>query len=266
MVYANNTPIVQKIVDEIGSVHNIEIARLFSYKKLLIIEGQKEDIKLLTIFQSKLFPNTFEPFDILPKMFVEGWGGWQRVLGSSKFFRDNRSEIRIYCLFDSDYHLEEEKAKRKSDAESNQINLHIWSKKEIENYLLVPPVIHRLILKKRKRDIPSLSQISNKLDELCNALKDDIIDNYAVEYHNLDKSSGTKPANKKARDLILAIWEGQKLNLVSGKTIIANLSSWLQENYKISLDKFSIAREFKTEEIFIELNTIIAKIEKSEDL
>ncbi len=266
MLYANNAPIVQKIIDEIGSVHNIEIARLFSYKKLLIVEGEKEDVKLLTIFQSKLFPETFEPFDVLPKMFIEGWGGWQRVLGSSKFFRDNRSEMRIYCLFDSDYHVEEEKNKRISDAESNQINLHIWSKKEIENYLLLPTVIHRLISKKKRKDIPSLSQVCEKLDELCNSLKDDVIDNYATEFHNLDKSAGTKPANKKARDLILPIWEEQKLSLVCGKTMITSLSSWLQENFKISIDKFSIAREFKNEEIFHELATLISKIEKSEDL
>jgi predicted ATP-dependent endonuclease of OLD family len=73
--YANKTPIVQKIVDEIGSVHNIEIARLFSYHKLLIVEGERDDVKILTIFQSKIFPLTFEQFDVIPKTFVEGWGG-----------------------------------------------------------------------------------------------------------------------------------------------------------------------------------------------
>ncbi len=46
--YAYSLPIVQKIVDEIGSVHNIEIARIFSYKKLLIVEGDRDDVKLLS--------------------------------------------------------------------------------------------------------------------------------------------------------------------------------------------------------------------------
>src|SRR5439155_18436202 len=132
---------VQKIVDEIGSVHNIEIARLFSYSKFLIVEGQKDDIKLLSIFQSKVFPDSFEQFDILPKTFVEGWGGWQRVIGSHKVFKDNKTSIITYCIFDSDYHTEEEKIKRLEDAKANEINLHIWSKKEIENYLLVPSAI-----------------------------------------------------------------------------------------------------------------------------
>lgn len=61
--YANKMPIVQKIIDQIGSVHNIEIARLFSYNKFLIVEGEKDDVKLLSIFQSKIFPDSFEQFD-----------------------------------------------------------------------------------------------------------------------------------------------------------------------------------------------------------
>lgn len=153
--YANKAPLVQKVVSEIGSVHNIEVARLFSSSKFLIVEGEKEDVKLLSIFQSKIYPYSFEQFDILPKIYIEGWGGWQRVIGSNKVFKENKTSIITYCIFDSDFHTEEEKSKRLLDANEHEINLHIWNKKEIENYLLVPSAICRAIKKKEKpiRDI-----------------------------------------------------------------------------------------------------------------
>ena len=118
----------------------------------MIVEGEKDDVKLLSIFQTKIFPDSYEQFDVLPKIFVEGWGGWQRVIGSNKVFKENKTSIITYCIFDSDFHVEEEKKQRLLDAKSNDINLHIWNKKEIENYLLVPSAICRLIKDKKKAE------------------------------------------------------------------------------------------------------------------
>lgn len=110
--YANKMPFVQKIIEEIGSVHNLEIARLFAHNKFLIVEGQKDDVKLLDIFQFKLFPKSLEQFETLPKVFVEGWGGWQRVIGSNMVFKENNLSVKTYCIFDSDYHTHDEIEKR----------------------------------------------------------------------------------------------------------------------------------------------------------
>ncbi len=43
--YANKPPMVQQIIENIGSVHNLEIARIFSHKKFLIVEGDFDDTK-----------------------------------------------------------------------------------------------------------------------------------------------------------------------------------------------------------------------------
>ncbi|MEO7531700.1 MAG: ATP-binding protein [Sediminibacterium sp.] len=262
--YANKAPIVQKIVNEIGSVHNIEIARLFSYSKFLIVEGEKDDVKLLTIFQSKAFPDSFEQFDILPKTFVEGWGGWQRVIGSNKVFKENKTSIITYCIFDSDYHTEDEKNKRLKDAELNEINLHIWNKKEIENYLLVPAAIIRLIKAKKKVDIPEKTVI-DMIDQFCNELKDDVIDNYAIEIRNKDNSKDLKTINQQARKYIKEKWDIEKWSLVPGKTVMSKLSLWVSETYRISLNKFTIAREISLNEIDSEIIKVISCIENKSD-
>lgn len=73
--YANKIPVVQKILENVGSVFNIELVRAFSSKKFLVVEGDKDDVKMLGIFQSIMYPNTHDPFNIIPMIHVDGWGG-----------------------------------------------------------------------------------------------------------------------------------------------------------------------------------------------
>ncbi|HLO71616.1 MAG TPA: AAA family ATPase [Flavipsychrobacter sp.] len=263
--YANKAPIVQKIVDDIGSVHNIEIARIFSYNKFLVIEGEKDDIKLLSIFQSKIFPDSFEQFDILPKIFVEGWGGWQRVIGSNKVFKENKSTISLYCIFDSDYHLPDEISERLDEAKRQEINLHVWEKKEIENYLLVPSAITRAVTKSKKRVAISDEEVSLKIEEICDSLKDGIIEDYATSIQSRDKGKVAGTAYKEARAFVNEIWEIDKYSIVPGKKVISLLCQWTNEYYKVSINKFAIAREMLRLEIPQEIIDVISRIETRDD-
>jgi AAA15 family ATPase/GTPase len=263
--YANKAPIVQKIVNDIGSVHNIEIARLFSYNKFLIVEGERDDVKLLSIFQSKIFPNTFEQFDVLPKICVEGWGGWQRVIGSNKVFKENRTTIITYCIFDSDYHTHDEIDKRLLDAKANEINLHIWNKKEIENYLLVPSAICRLVKKKKKSVVIDEESIRFAIETICEDLKDDVVDSFAAEIRNRNTSKDIKTVNQEARKYVSDKWRTEKWSLCSGKIVLSKIFGWITDHYKISINKFSLAREVSLSEVDSEIIKVITCIENKTD-
>ena len=265
LAYANKTPIVQKIIDDIGSIHNLEIARMFSHKKFLIVEGEIDDIKILSILQGKLYSNTFEPFDILPKTFVDGWGGWQRVVGSNKVFSDNNSEIQTYCIFDSDYHTKEEIKERIEESEKIGLNLHIWSRKEIENYLVEPKVILRLINSTNKTAI-NLHDVEAKINSICDDFKNEVIDDFATEFHNKDKSIAVKTANQKARDYVNLLWDKNKICLVPGKKLISAISKWTNKDFKLNLNAFKLARSFNKEEINTEIVNLIQTIEKGEKI
>lgn len=267
LTYANKTPIVQRIIDDIGSIHNLEIARMFSHKKFLIVEGEIDDIKILSILQGKLFSNTFEPFDILPKTFVDGWGGWQRVIGSNKVFTDNDSEIQTYCIFDSDYHTKEEILERIEEAKKIGLNLHIWSRKEIENYLVEPKVILRLINSSKKTKVNiNLEDVEAKINCICEDLKSEVIDDFATEFHAKDKGMAVKTANQKAREYINSHWDENKIYLVPGKKLISCISKWTNKDFGLNLNAFKLARSFKKEEIDNEIVNLIQTIEKGEKI
>ncbi len=258
--YANKLPIVQKILSDIGSIHNIEIARIFSHGKFLIVEGERDDIKLLDVFQSILFPDSLESFETLPNSFVEGWGGWQKVIGSTKVFKDNRATILTYCIFDSDYHLEDEKNSRIEDAKNEELNLHIWHRKEIENYVLVPAAIFRLIKKKKPAADISLQTVVNKIDEICEDYRAETTEAFATEYQTRFRQQLT-PALRSAREYLELRWISQKSSIVSGKKILSKICKWSLDTYKANINTFSIAREIKQTEICNEMKHVVSCIE-----
>lgn len=260
--YANSISMLQTVIENIGSVQNLELIRLFSANKFLIVEGNDGDIKILSIFQDMLFQNSEDPFGSIPKIFIEGWGGWQRVVGSSKVFRDfGLADISIYCILDSDYHTEEEKNQRYDEAKKHDINLHIWEKKEIENYLIVPTAIYRYITKNIRKGKLELDDIIKFLNELSESCKQEIIGNIATEIHNQDRKLAIKTAYNTAREKVEKLWVNKKYSLLPGNYIIKKISNWSKDNYGVSISKLSLAREIKKQELDNEMKLIISKIE-----
>jgi predicted ATPase len=261
--YAAHTPMVQQIINNIGSVHNLEIARIFSHQKFLIVEGDLDDIKLLSIFQEKIYRNSPEPLQTVPKTYIEGWGGWQRVIGSSGVFKDNKLKIISYCILDSDYHLDEEKIERYEEAKRYSINLHIWKRKEIENYVINSAVILRVI----KRQNPSLSLTINDIDiivnNLCEQLKESVIDNYADEIMNKKRSQAVSTVRLQAKKIVDAEWSQNKIALVPGKKLIKSLSKICQDNYGVQLNAHKLAINLAIEEIDDEVKIVLSKIEQN---
>ena len=71
--FTTDVPAVQQVIDQIGGVHNLQLARLWHARRCLFIEGK--DLALLKRFQDILFPSSEEPIDAIPHLSIGGWGG-----------------------------------------------------------------------------------------------------------------------------------------------------------------------------------------------
>lgn len=264
--FASSLPAVQRLIENVGSVHNIHLAKLWNSRRFIMIEGK--DIKLLKIFQNIIFPDSEYAFDSIPNMQIGGWGGWKFAVGSSMLLQNSFGEkILTYCILDSDYHTEEEKNERRREAELRNVELHIWSQKEIENYLLGPEVIHRLIHKNisRRTTGPTIEEINEQIDLISQRLEDEIFDSLSTEILSRHKALGSGGANKEARRIIIDKKEKNEfLSIVSGKSMITNLLQWSQNEFGVSLSALKIAREFTIEEISEEIKSVVDAIEKGE--
>lgn len=267
--FAVSLPAVQRIVDTIGSVHNIHLARLWSAHCLILIEG--DDLKILKQFQNILFPQSAQPFDAIPNMPIGGWGGWNYAVGSSMLLNNAIGEsVMAYCILDSDYHTEIEIEKRKLEAKERNVNLHIWSKKEIENYLFVPTAIQRLIQSRIAKGTqpPTSKEISEQLGRIAMNMEDEVFDALSNELLSQKRSLGVGGANKEAREILKRKKEEPDglLSIVSGKAVVSRLSEWSQTKFGVAFSPTAIVRSMRKSEVHPEMSSVIEAIESAKAL
>lgn len=264
--FTNSIPSVQRIIDNIGGVHNIQLTRLWKCKKCILVEGK--DLKILRHFHNTLFPNSETPLETIPNMSIGGWSGWKYAIGSSMILKNAADEtINTYCILDSDYYTKDEIETRLNEAEIRGVKLHIWERKEIENYLIVPKAISRIINRETNLGIHAdESNIIEQVDKICDDLYNDTFDCISTQISNLNLKEHQK-ANSKARQIMEDNWKSinEKLTLVSGKEVLSRLSKWSQEKYHVPLSSQKLAKEIREEEIIPEMKKVIQAIEKRLD-
>ena len=257
-------PSVQRVIESIGSAQNLQLTRLWNSGRLILVEGK--DLKFLKRFQDLLFPGTGAPFDTLPNMPIRGWNGWPYAVGSAMLLTNAFGEqIITYCVLDSDFYCEATIKSRYQEAAERKVNLHIWSKKEIENYLLVPSAIHRVITQRASGDIPSEGDLLQAINSIAERLKNDTIDALSQEIHNNNRREGIRSANRKARAIVEDAWTTQdaKFSVVSGKKVISQISNWSQKTIGVSFGASAISYEIKATELDREITDVISAIENS---
>jgi len=260
--YANSEPGVQILIDQLGGIHNVHLARLWNAKKVLLLEGT--DLGILKTFHGKLFPNADTPLDAIPNLSIGGWGGWAQAMGSSMALKNAVGDrITTYCIFDKDYHTTEEQTERYDQAKERTISLHIWERKEIENYLLDHNVIARLIKQRTKTTAPPPAAVQAFLLQACEEEKDTVFDAIATHLGHQDKTLGPGGANKAARAILDQHWQQDKLHLVGGKALLSRLSAWTQEHYKTAVGAMAIVKAFTANEVPTEMMEIITTIEEN---
>jgi predicted ATP-dependent endonuclease of OLD family len=267
--FATDLAAIQRVAENIGSAQNLNLTRLWNARKLLLVEGK--DLKLLKQFQNILFPESEKPFDVIPNMPIGGWSGWPYALGSAMLLRNSGGEeIKTYCILDSDYHTDDEKANRAADADSKSVELHIWSRKEIENYLVIPSTITRLI--NNRLDIYfepfNIKDTMQVIDNITATLKDVTTDAIAHEILLLDRPRGLRNANVKAREKVEEAWQTRegRISIVSGKQLLSMLSQWYKENYNVSFGVMAIVAQLHAKEIPDEIIKVITAIEKGDKI
>ena len=265
--FASSLPDVQRVIDTLGGVQNLHLVRLWSSKRFLILEG--DDLEILGPIHQTLFPESVLPLQTIPHGEVGGWGGWERAVGAANaIWRAFGSGVSVYAVFDSDYQPMNIILDRYARAAKNQIRLHVWERKEIENYLLVPTAIHRLITSRVNNAATSIEEITNEINRIIVTLRRDVMGAMIDTLNALHKDKGPGTAYKIADQWCDSAWqttEGQR-GIVSGKTVISELSKWSDTHYQVSFGPVALARTLLKSEIAPELGAVLTAIERQKSI
>jgi len=266
--FSTSLPAVQEVLTSIGSAQNLQLTRLWGARRLLLLEGK--DMGILKRIHNTIFPHATHALEVVPNMSIGGWTGWPYAIGSSMLLKNSVGEdITVYCVLDSDYHTQSEIDHRLRDALAKRVQLYIWRKKELENYLLVPTAIQRFISGRVPMRVtpPTLDEVRDAMHCIADDLKDIVLDAVANEHWLRNRAGGLTTANREARRLVNPVWadSNARLGLVSGKDVLSALSDWSQTNFGVSFGTATIAQELQEGEIDPEVKAVLTAIERTID-
>jgi hypothetical protein len=255
-------PSVQKLINELGGVHSLEVTRLLRARTYLLVEGH--DVALLRILQLTLNPDA-EPIDLFSNS-LGGRGAW--ISGRPRAFPKKNIDgerVRGYCILDRDYFPDAEVSDRYAEAKSWGIRLHVWSRKEIENFLLVPEAVSRLISRRLESSEqgPTAKRVAKEIDRIVDSLRADPITEAVITLiHQRDKKSGAGKASTAGIQFVGRKWRTRegRWGLAPGKDVLAALSQWSKDDFGVSFSGEQVAHELTASEIHPEVAAVIRAV------
>jgi predicted ATP-dependent endonuclease of OLD family len=259
------------IFDVLGSNLNPFLTQLARSRRLVFVEGK--DFLVVARFATKLGVTSVamrSNFAVFP---TEGFNPTR-----AKSFREGveatlGSTVEVAVVFDRDYRSDSEVEVELREIRTFSSYAHIHSKKELENFALVPAAIERAIVKRlaeqNRRTGQELVFAESAVDLLAsitNDMKHDVLAQYLKKQHPFSKATNKALDDTTITSGILATFEErwknleQRLDLAPGKRVLANLNTRLQESYGLSITINLIIEVMKESEIPQEMKELVASL------
>jgi len=260
---------LQKVSNLMGSGQNIQLTRLARGKRILFVEGK--DLKLLTKLakiskSDELFTNG--EITVIP---IEGFTQHDRIIHTNwGFTQILGEELKIAVLLDRDYRSDEEIQNVMTKLTKEVSLAHILSKKEIENYFLIPSAIGKAIENKlRERvntgtlaEIPAFD-INNVIEDLTDKLKIDTSSQLISHRLKMRKGKDESTIINETTIDFEKNWANldYRLGVISGKGFFSILNDYLQSSYKVSITYSQIANHIMTKDLPSEIKDFFSHLQ-----
>ncbi len=263
---------VQSVLYKIGSFQNITLTQLAKNRKILFIESM-DDFKIIRRFAKKLKYSDLSLGSGVTAIESKGFSSWEKIKDFAWGFKATLNEnINITTVFDRDYWCDEEIKEILCELNKCVSVAHIHSRKEIENYLLVPGVLQRVLRNSiHDKEIRTGNKCTAPIDivdiltTITNPMKSQILGQYIAKRSDYLKSTGidNSTINSETIKKFDEKWNqiSIRMEIIPGKEILSTLRSKIQEIYGISITDYKIIDEFTSEEIPEDLSILISKLE-----
>jgi len=265
---------VQAVLDLVGSIQNITLTQLARNRRVLFVEGLGDFVVLRRFARQLGFAELAAGTGITP---VEsgGFGSWERV-GSAAWGVEKAlgQPLRIAAVFDRDFRCDEEIDRILASLGDNLSLVHIHSRKEIENYLLVPSVLDRAL----RRALGDRKRRTGGIDIKCPNVVD-ILDRVTAPFKTASQSqyiarrndylatirAKTDQATTTAETLVRfnAQWDrlDLRMQIVPGKEVLAAFRDEVQRECGVTLSDSRIIDAFHEGEIPLDLAEFLRRLE-----
>lgn len=251
---------VQAILSELGTSHHIQLSKLGETGKVLFVEGK--DHKFLGLVASKQGRGMSETFEQIPRFSTGGAGNWKRAAMAARVLHETSSGgLTSRLLLDRDYFPQEQLSEIKEQAAKSFLTVDFWHVKEIENFFLDPETIAQFVKKNSSKAVDRI-EIQSKFDAIVLSLYERLPGQIGQNLQLADKKLALTTALDRANKLIAERIElgAQKADLVSGKAVFSELSTFTQERYGVSVSATAACREMHSEKVAHQLSDVVKSL------
>lgn len=244
--FANSSRAAQKVIEDIGGISNLSLIRIGQIKKCLFVEGK--DLDIIGPFINKLYPKIEPSIYTIPIVSLGGKAQLSEAYGVAKLFHlETQGEVQCYCILDRDYESLDSSEELIRTAKENFLELIIWKRKEIENYLLNPNVIFRTLKIVDSR----FEEFMNRFITIIDSFYEDIETQYMQDIQLADKSLALKNCRKQAKARLENEWTTleSKLQIVPGKKVLKKVREMLKYHFNLTCSNRDIIKHFTIEEV-----------------
>ena len=171
------------------------------------------------------------------------------------FYEETRGDIQTYCILDRDFHTKEEIDDLHKKAEESHLILHIWNRKEIENYLVSPKAIFRMIGFEEK----DWDKFYGEFMDVTDSLRSSTLSSKMDYLSTLHRSKTPSAIMNLATELLKEPWSSLdgRLSVVNGKDLLSTVNSWLREKYKVKSSRDKLIKSLSPDDIPQEIKDVI---------
>ena len=253
MKFSSDIISVQNTLENLGSSQNITLLRIANTKKCIFVENSS-DLKILNKIYEKYYPENNDSLLTLPFVELKGASNLPQAFGLSKLLAsETKGNIQVNCILDRDYFPQ---AWLDKDA---GLNLKFWNKKEIENYLIMPKVLHSISNMKDENKFNEC--LNKKIDEY---FKDKVADLLASKLKDINRNWDIFRLNFEARQIRDESWDTleAKLAIIGGKEALKMIRDWFQKDFQTSCSVDDIIKNSSTEDFDNEIFDTIKWLRK----
>jgi energy-coupling factor transporter ATP-binding protein EcfA2 len=264
---------VQSAVEVLGSSQNITLTQLARTRRVLFVEG--DDFKILSRFARVLGLDRVANVSDFTVVATEGFSQWPKLQALQWGFEKALGyRLVLGAIFDRDYRCEEEIISILDELRKSLHFVHFHSRKELENYLLVPSVLDRAIRIKTREyarhrglEVPDTRKSHEILLEVTESMRREVQAQYIDHRVRFFRPTGihSTTLTSDAIKIFDAQWQtlDTRLEIVPGKEVFSRLNQILQNEYSTGMTPAAVIREFRAEEIPGDLARLLRKIASS---
>lgn len=248
---------LEQASQSLGTGFNLGLARALRSKVALFVEGQ--DMKVLRNVARKVGAKRLAGEKGVAVIPLGGFDKWAQA-GSFATLSESLlgDSVKVYVILDRDNRTDGQAFDVANSLSRSGVRCHVWRKKEIESYFLIPGVISRL----SGADVSTVRELlgaaidAQKIDTQAQFLYRRQTDLVSASNHAMDVTRAAIPEFE-------AWWsdEETRVGMVPPKRIFSSLNAELVAKGYSAVSVRAISNNMRAEEVVPELRDLLLEIE-----